>query len=400
MSTTSIVKGIARSIAKGIVKGGLALGFDPLDPKWGGLFITDADTQVFSDYEAPALDFNPSTRIWEPEFGPTPTYENGATGVPGTYFDEDGILQVAAVNEPRITTENGVTGALIEPEAEQLISTDWDDWSASGGMVSTPSGTYAGQDAIHLENTGSSSFYSESFTPPNGVVCTFSVWVRKLDAQVVDLRLYVGASFAYVSVTEEWTRVAYSFTGGGVSTEARIRIATTGGVVEVAMPQVEVGTVPTSFIPNVTGSPVTRAADIPRILDTSEILTGVCSVYMEFVAREAISSAERIIVDGNATDSFAYIVATEAGAKAYDGSAKSYPAFDDLGNGVSKLFGSFGIPTWDLYADGTESAGLPISSGLIGLSSQINIGCDASGASQLNGILTRLIVWPKLQADL
>ncbi len=163
---------------------------------------------------------------------------------------------------------------LVEPAATNLITnTDFSDWTSNDVSVTDGSG-YKGQTSkiiTRIAGISQSLFYHRfdagdyTFSTEH----TGSFWIRKVagtNTQIyIDFYRASSSQNPIINLTEEWQKVEIAITSPSINW-FRFGLyfspsqTSLGDAVEIAMPQVEEGSVATSFIPT-SGSAVTRAAD-------------------------------------------------------------------------------------------------------------------------------------------
>jgi hypothetical protein len=251
---------------------------------------------------------------------PRITFTRGSIG---TYFGSDGLMRTAGVNEPRfdhdpITGQS--LGLLVEESRTNLVRNNTAQGAVAGtpGTLPTnsyvytaPSGTTSQVISVGTENGityfdirfyGVSSQNGElSWAPQTGTntpitggqVVSASAYLKVVSgtfANITNLTVrildYNGASYlaessSVVSASSlqssTLTRYSHTRTTGGSANGVVFSITlnkTSAGPVDITlrigMPQIEVGSFPTSVMPNSSiSSTVTRSADTPNITNIS-----------------------------------------------------------------------------------------------------------------------------------
>ncbi|WP_413288314.1 hypothetical protein [Bdellovibrio sp. HCB337] len=200
-----------------------------------------------------------------------------------TYFDSAGVLQTASSNTPRFDydpTTLQPQGLLMEPAATNinLCSEDFDlssCWNTEGGtpmtvthnVTTAPDGTTT---ADRLNQAGDSWTYADLPTTSQNTAYVFSIYLKAPStAGTVRMSIQEAAgaytiwSQSNVNVTTSWKR--FYITGTKTNTNPmRFLIYMGAGHLSQVYAwgaQVELGTVPTSYIPVPSTSTVTRAAE-------------------------------------------------------------------------------------------------------------------------------------------
>jgi hypothetical protein len=249
-----------------------------------------------------------------------------------TYVDENGIIQTAAVDEPRFDHDPATgesLGLLIEEQRVNYAtnSENLDTWSngrciVTANQIISPAGTLTA-DELKFDNTTTNPLIYKA-KPGNGIYvisCFFKkgsvngayIYIDNptLTAAVFDLengitKAYNDTKFSSTSIEDYgngWYRcsaitiaISGSNYGFGPCTPES---ATTGvtcpndGYVYAWGTQVEAGFFPTSYIPT-TGSTVTRSADISSMSGTNltswyNSLQG--TAYVEFISKYSNGAA-------------------------------------------------------------------------------------------------------------
>ena len=268
-------------------------------------FVTSGATSAYSanGLEPPlVLDFNETfyrTSGTATDLVSAATHTRASSA---TYVDADGILQTAAINEPRVGHHiwNGSAwvdeGYLHESEARTNLETqsvslaDYTANESNGVVTSGESDPWGGTSGGILTASGTAAYSFGSVLNDNGPL-TFSVFLRQgmssaarlqigensaISGVYADVDLANGTigpatskGVAYTPVTstiENWGNGWYR---ASVTANFTVRIhvgyltfptSTSGDSYYFAAPQLEAGSTPSSYIPT-SGSTFTRAAD-------------------------------------------------------------------------------------------------------------------------------------------
>jgi len=292
---------------------------------------------------------------------------------------------------------------LVEPAATNLVeNTDFSDWIAATYTTLTDGSGYAGQPSKIFEAGGTHRiFQTRTFTSVSGATYTGSIWIRRVSGTgAIYINHQDSAQGNLTAITndisEDWTRVEVNFTGHASSGNMwfAIWVSVQGDSVEIAMPQVERGTVATSFIPT-SGSAVTRAAD-DLVIDGSD--------FTDFYNQ----SEGTVYVEYNPRTSDTYYPFAMS-----DGSSGNYTRLNGGGNyrikvgGVeqtSTLLGASNLGQINRVAaswaannfDGSVNGGAVVSdsTGTVPTVDQLQIGGLYYTGYEINGHIKRLIYWP------
>jgi hypothetical protein len=189
-----------------------------------------------------------------------------------TYFDANGVLQTAGINEPRIDYDPATgecRGLLVEGQSTNLLT--WSEdfgnavWSKVGAIV-TPSAAIApdgSMSAARLQITGGSFNYIQQVLSSLTETVTSSIWVKSAGAGLDSFRLYADAVAppSWSLATAEWSRL--DFSKEVTSPMFRIAVPPIGDAVDIYIwgAQLEQADKSSSYI-KTEASAVTRVADI------------------------------------------------------------------------------------------------------------------------------------------
>jgi len=187
------------------------------------------------------------------------------------------------LNVPRLTYQNGGGGCpslLLEKQSTNLTlysqdisnttGTYWGDGSSGGTATATanyatsPDGT---QNATRLQlNQGSLyAVWQQVIGTTSGTIYTYSIWLKAVSGTPTILFLYDGTANQNVTLTNEWVRYTFTFTGGTIAI-ARFGLwssvwgTSTSADILAYGAQLEASSYPTSYIPTTSAS-ATRVAD-------------------------------------------------------------------------------------------------------------------------------------------
>lgn len=200
------------------------------------------------------------------------------TGDTATRVNSSGFIETVLANKPRLDYLGSTCPKLLlEPQrtnlclySKDISNAAWAMYPTAGTIVKTanyaisPDGT---QNAGRLQLTLTSSGQVEVIQPisiTNGTVYTYSVYLKANTGTPTITFLYDGAANRNITLTSQWVRYSYTFTGTGGAGYPRflLDINTTSSSADFLFygAQLEAGAYATSYIPTTTTS-VTRNAD-------------------------------------------------------------------------------------------------------------------------------------------
>ena len=216
--------------------------------------------------------------------GPSPVFTRGSTG---TFVGSNGLIQTAAVNDPRFDhdpTTLASRGLLIEESRTNICLQSENfgtTWAAAGCAVSVntavaPDGNTTA-DSVNITNA-SGHFLQQNIAVSASTAYTFSFWVKRGTATALSYSVFnntagnnIVASTSYYSQTSSaWSRVSFTFTTPVGCTSIAVYILRDGGSTGTVLlwgAQVEAGSFATSYIPTTAGT-LARSADVCSITGT------------------------------------------------------------------------------------------------------------------------------------
>lgn len=249
--------------------------------------------------------------------GPTPTFTRASTA---TFVGSDGLIQSAAINEPRFDHDPitlACKGLLIEESRTNLLAHSAElgniYWSNSNLSISSdnqisPDGSLNAETIT--ASAGTPSIY-RAVTCTASTVYTLSFYIKIGTLTPSDFKFAVrddtnGVFIAVditpnvTPVTTEWRRVTYTFTTPVGCVTVRPYIVRFGyisaGTFFLWGAQLEAGAFPTSYIPTTTVA-LTRSADVCSVTTAGWSNAGDDTMLAEYFLSTATSGA--IIVEGS-----------------------------------------------------------------------------------------------------
>ena len=353
----------------------------------------------------------------------------------GTYVGSDGLIKTAATNEARFDhnpTTGESLGLLVEEQRTNLFlqsngfDTTWANTSsteaASAGTA--PDGTNtAWLLTDNAANSNHNIFQLITWAP---ATYTFSVYAKYSTHQWIGVRIggtffgswdiqngavgsaTAGASISMKSLPNGWYRlvltatVSTSFPSNLIISLNNADATTlttytgTGTAVLLWGSQLEAGAFPTSYIPTTTAT-VTRSADVASITGanfSSWYRQDEGTVFAEagspgnnntIAALTDGSATNRILLD-HGNNSRRILVTVSGVAQASVNVSYVYGV-------IAKSVGVYKLDNFQLCLSGT--LGTPDTSGTVPTATQLNIGSNGLGQTQLGSTIKRLTYWPE-----
>ena len=313
---------------------------------------------------------------------------------------------------------------LVEPSATNLLpySEDFSNagWSKYGSVVVTPAfadspdGTTSGSKIIGIEGTDGDGGLSELVSASASTTYTFSAYFKASSDSDVGKKVRIrmkrngGAivvASQQVTLSSEWVR--HSVTMTTLSDNTGVWCTFTK---EVSLPiedradecllwgaQVETGSVATSYIPVLSGSPVTRAADDLVISgsDFSDFYNqSEGTFYCEFQTKDA-NTAYYILNSQSEQARFFYSNNNTNTINSFDGTtATALTGLQD--NTLCRVALSIKASEFKASKDGSSEAVAAHNGNILTVPTELRIGKSpySSLSLNLNGHIKRVIYWP------
>jgi hypothetical protein len=251
-----------------------------------------------------------------------------------TRINKNGLIELVNDNVPRLDypvggAVNGCPALLVEPSAINIcLRSTWEGGGASptgwspftSGGTSTPIASLLGNDSVAYSFSTTASqrvFFSQTITISNATNYTFSFYVESIatGVRIDEIMLFQSGASSVVFVDPDGITISattvISKTGRyqvrmlSTATSTTIRVGSgvsnnIAGLFALSRPQLEVGSVATSYIPTTTAA-VTRSADVIRKTNiTSLIGQSEGTVYFEVeVTNEARTRWAATVDSGN-----------------------------------------------------------------------------------------------------
>jgi hypothetical protein len=320
-----------------------------------------------------------------------------------TYTDASGNIQTASPNTVRV---DHVQGEELTPTKFQRVKyTDFSSGWNNTNATSQAGDGYLGQPSLIVNAPVINARTTTSVPTETGVSYTASFYVRYVSGSSGLVWMYTQFAsdnqFTPITVTSEWTRVQVQFTGGsGSVAKFGVSPKVAGESVEIAMPQVEEGTVATSFIPT-SGSAVTRAAD-DLVIDGSDFTDfyndAEGTIYVEYEPRVLSTSNTALeFSDGSANNRIFSLVFGAYHCYIIDGGVNQ--AVLDGGTNTAGVLNrlAFSYETNNIQASLEGGAVVSDTSASIPTVDRLMLGSQTVANTRhrhLNGRIKRLIYWP------
>jgi hypothetical protein len=284
----------------------------------------------------------------------------------------------------------------IDPDSTNLVthsdfSGGWQEY-----LINSSAGSgYSLNASRVITSTGANAAYYIPVPTSNGATYTASIWARRVSGSGGCNIIYLSSPTAKqsISLTSEFQKFTATFTGksGGGNVNFGVDIVTSGDSIEIAMPQVELGSSPTGFIPT-SGAPASRTA-FTDFFSSSE-----GTFYAEFIFNDA-DGANSLIYGEYDSHRFAYKnLGSASPLLSWDGT--NVLNYGRLAAGtLLRTALSYNSNTMEGSQDGSaatmsnQTAPFPHTGNFL-TASKLHIGSDTNGGKQLNGHIKRLLFWP------
>ena len=331
-----------------------------------------------------------------------------------TYIDADGLIRVAAADQPRFDYTHGKRQLLLEGPATNLcITRNLPQLTLGENTIVTHMPDETGPDGVRGNvyrvqmPAAPSTFVRFANSVGGGGPVVMSVFVRQFDAAKRQFSIAVdGKVDSVLEATEEWLRYesAYSPSYGTAALGNNAPLGASdvyASDILVAFPQVELGLVATSYIPT-NGTSVTRPADKAQLSPAVAALLKRDQVSVMVQARLASAADNgRILGLDMANWLIGQAGASGAGFSAWNGSSATtrlLPAgvtsLDDFGVAVNLDEAGTALAAGEVIsgtnASATKSSYAPFSDAYLGRSS--------TGAYS-NGWYDQIVIWPFRMTD-
>jgi hypothetical protein len=367
----------------------------------------------------------------------------------GTYFDADGVMQVAVVNEPRFDHDpvtKASLGLMVEESRANLLtySSDIDNavWVKTTASITTnaataPDGTLTADKHINT-NVAGPGFAAQSVSFTSGTTYCYSAYVKKVDSvDSVAILLPSAAFTSNVNITfafstetvlpatagagtitasgfnklsDGWYRIwftspATANASGGVQLHQTVFGDGTSGVY-IWGAQLEAGAFPTSYIPTSSVS-IPRSADLANMVGTnfSDWYNQIEGTFVaEFKNGKDLLSTVVMAASDGTNDNIISIVGTNSGGTGpYGEAVVATVAQATLTDGVAIADTSYitvlGYKLNDFSFSRGGRVNVTDAVGTLPTLSQLTIGCRNLAGAFLNGTISRLAYYPTRLSD-
>jgi len=376
---------------------------DPLS--FNPYFYIDAASSMLGVLESPSLDLNPAVSS-------TLDIITATRAGTATYTDASGNIQTASPNTVRVDHVDGVPMILVEPAATNLVeNTDfvsgWGLINATREVINIPS-PLPSQNAIRLTNQNNIYGRVQDYVASSSDT-TISVYVKRdgvdtrlrissqnygssnfnVDESGVSIESNGGLGYDIQEHGDGWWRVSASFSGVGYAQFSSDNELGTRSVL-LALPQVETGTVATSYIPT-SGSAVTRAADNLDIAGsdfTNFYNTSEGTFYVEFTPKDLTDTETQYLLRGGGSNRrIIYSNGNVNNLRSYDGTNILIFSNAVESNSLHRVAVSFDSTTMKGSLDGATEVTSTHNGNLL-TSTMLEVGAN------YNGHIKRVIYWP------
>jgi len=395
LGTLVPTQGFTQSLTRSLTSRVTRRPFDPLS--LNPILAFDAEESMMAPLASESLDLDPAN----PSSLDVITATRAGTA---TYTDASGNIQTASPNTVRVDHVDGVPMILVEPAATNLVT--YTDFSSGWGklrIADTTGSGHMGQPSQILTATGGFARFTDTIQTSIGADYTLSFFIRRISGSgTVNFRTESsadGSSQAMPSITSEWQFVSISVLGRASTGNVAfgVELVTSGDQVEIAMPQVEQGTVATSYIPT-SGSAVTRAAD-DLVIDGSDFTNfynqSEGTVYAEAIWKDISTGGRQQAILYGDNNNMRFLYGYLGKLRAYDGTNIAESVNSASSNTLFRGVLSYNASNLSVCLDG-GAVNTTAHSGNLSNATQFSIGRHSIGSSNenLNGHIKRLIYWP------
>ena len=283
----------------------------------------------------------------------------------------------------------------IDPDStNHITNTDFSTWATTNMTVATGGG-YAGRPSSIITATGStgSKFLRATLSGVTaGQTHTASIYVRRVSGSgSVEFEHQGSTAGGDQNVTSQvgsdWNRIDTQFNGstsGGVVTSFAIRLFTEGDALEIAMPQVELGSSPTGFIPT-SGAAASRTA-FSDFYNSG----GDGTFFLTAVVRNPVAKYS-ILRGGSNVQLYVYSNAGGRDHFNHDGGGSNYG--NVVENQLTNFAVSYNASTHTISRNGNGPTTVS-ASGNFRNATKLEIGKGYDSAGNFNGHIKRVIYWP------